>query len=174
MKRFILVVISCIFVVALTGWYGFVQMDSGLKGEQKGEMEQQRMKMNEGMMKQMMEKCMVVMFLGATPLLAQSFEGNDYEKGKTLYRNKCRFCHGIRGDGKGPASEPLLGHPVDFTNSKFWQEDVEKKIEDTIKKGKEMMAAFDLEPGEIKAIVWYMSHTFKKAAQNNNSGMDEK
>jgi Cytochrome c. len=105
---------------------------------------------------------MVVMFLGAASLLAQSFEGNEYEKGKTLYTNKCQFCHGIRGDGKGPAAESLLGHPVDFTDSKFWQDDVEKKIEDTIKKGKEMMPAFDLEPGEIKAIIWYMSHTFKR------------
>jgi hypothetical protein len=48
MKRFILVVISCIFVVALTGQYSFAQMDSG-------------MKMDEGMMKQMMEKCQPMM-----------------------------------------------------------------------------------------------------------------
>ena len=57
MKRFILVVISCIFVVVLTGWYSFAQMDSGMKGE----MKQQGMKMDEGMMKQMMEKCQPMM-----------------------------------------------------------------------------------------------------------------
>jgi hypothetical protein len=50
MKRFILVVISCLFVVALTGRYGFAQTDSGMKG-------QQDMKMDEGKMKQMMEEC---------------------------------------------------------------------------------------------------------------------
>jgi len=61
MKRFILVVISCIFVVALTGRYSFAQMDSSMKGEQKGEMKQQGMKMDEGMMKQMMEKCQPMM-----------------------------------------------------------------------------------------------------------------
>src|SRR4030043_846658 len=55
-KRFILVVISCIFIVALTGRYSFAQTDSGMKGEQKGEMKQQGMKMDEGMMKKMMEK----------------------------------------------------------------------------------------------------------------------
>ena len=49
MKRFILVVISCIFVVALTGRHSFAQTDSGMKGEQKGEMKQQGMKMDEGM-----------------------------------------------------------------------------------------------------------------------------
>ena len=61
MKRFILVVISCIFVVTLTGQYSFAQTDSGMKGEQKGEMKQQGMMMDEGMMKQMMEKCQPMM-----------------------------------------------------------------------------------------------------------------
>jgi len=124
-------------------------------------------------MKRIFGCAVVVLFLGAAPLLAQTFEGNEYDKGKTLYKNKCQFCHGIRGDGKGPAAEPLLGHPVGFINSKFWEDDVEKKIEDTIKKGKEMMPAFDLEPDEIKTIIWYMSHTFKKATQNNNLWRDE-
>src|SRR4030042_6539805 len=61
MKRFILVVIGCIFVVALTGLYSFAQTDSGMKSEQKGEMKQQGMKMEEGMMKQMREKCQPMM-----------------------------------------------------------------------------------------------------------------
>ncbi len=119
-------------------------------------------------MKRILGCAIVALFLGAAPLLAKSSKGNEYDKGETLYKNKCQFCHGIRGDGKGPAAEPLLGHPVDFTNSKFWQGDGEKNIEDTIKNGKEMMPAFNLEPGEIKAIISYMSHTFKNATQHNN------
>jgi mono/diheme cytochrome c family protein len=104
--------------------------------------------------------------------LARSSEGNEYEKGKTLYKNKCQFCHGMTGDGKGPAAEPLLGHPVAFIDPTFWAADVEKKIEDTIKKGKEMMPAFNLNPAEIKAIIWYMSHTFMNTTQNNNVRRD--
>jgi hypothetical protein len=57
MKRFILVVISCIFVVALTGRYSFAQTGCCKKGE----MKQQGMKMDEGMMKQMTEKCQPMM-----------------------------------------------------------------------------------------------------------------
>ncbi len=110
----------------------------------------------------------VAMLLGAAPLSAQGVEGNEYAKGKTLYRNKCQFCHGLRGDGKGPAAEPLLGHPVDFTDSKFWQGDVEKKIGETIKKGKEMMPAFDLAPAEIEDIILYISQTFKKPVQDKH------
>ena len=108
----------------------------------------------------------IAMLLGAAPLLAKGAEKNEYGKGKTLYRNKCEFCHGLRGDGKGPAAEPLLGHPVDFTDPEFWQGDAGKRIEETIKKGKEMMPAFDLAPGQIKDIVLYISQTFKKPAQN--------
>jgi len=128
----------------------------------------------EYLMKRVFWCAVVVMFLGAAPLLSESVEGDEYGKGETLYKNKCQFCHGMRGDGKGPAAEPLLGHPVDFTNSKFWQDDVQKKIEDTIKKGKEMMPAFDLTPDDIKAIIGYMSHTYKKAVQSSNQGRDEK
>ncbi len=108
---------------------------------------------------------MVVLFLGAVPLWAQSPERNEYEKGKTLYEDKCSFCHGIRGDGKGPAAEPLLGHPADFTDSGFWQGDVEKKIEHTIENGKELMPAFTLEPDQIKDIIRYMSRAFKEATR---------
>src|SRR5664280_1995969 len=56
MKRFILVIISCVFVVTLTCLYSIAQTDNGMKDEQKGEMKQQGMKMGEEMMKQMMEK----------------------------------------------------------------------------------------------------------------------
>ena len=134
----------------------------------------------ECLMKRILGCVAVVLLLGVVHLLAQNFEGNEYEKGKTLYKNKCQFCHGMRGDGKGPAAESLLMHPEDFTTSEFWQDDVEKKIdaekkiEDTIEKGKEMMPAFNLEAGEIKATILYMSNTFKKQSKSNNSGRDEK
>ena len=83
-------------------------------------------------------------------------------KGKTLYTDKCAFCHGVNGDGKGPVGEPLKGEPVDFTNPKFWQEDVVKKIDVTVKNGIEMMPAIYLTPDEIKDITKYIKQTFKK------------
>jgi hypothetical protein len=61
MKRFILVVISCTFLVALISGYSFARTDNGMKDEQKGKMQQQGMKMDEEMMKQMMEKCQTMM-----------------------------------------------------------------------------------------------------------------
>jgi len=108
--------------------------------------------------------------LNSRYLNAQYSKGNDYEKGKAIYKNKCQFCHGIMGDGKGPASEPLLGHPEDFTDSKFWKDDVPIKMYKTILNGKQMMPAFNLGPDEIKALTVYITGTFKKTTQENKKG----
>jgi len=117
-------------------------------------------------MKRIPEWAVFVAFLGVVALLPLIVEANDDDRGKALYQDKCGFCHGQRGDGKGPAAEPLAGHPVSFANSGFWKGDAEMKIEETIKKGKEMMPAFDLETDEIKAIIRYMSEVFKKGTRN--------
>ncbi len=61
MNKNILVVISCVLFVALTGLNGFAQTDNGMKDDRKGEMQQQGMKMDDEMMKQMMEKCQPMM-----------------------------------------------------------------------------------------------------------------
>ena len=121
MKRFTLLIISCIFFVALNSQY----------------------------------------------INAQNSKSNDYVKGKAVYKNKCQFCHGIMGDGKGPASEPLLGHPEDFTDSKFWEEDVPMKMYKTILNGKQMMPAFKLVPAEINALTVYITETFKNSTKKN-------
>ena len=113
MKVFVLVALSCFFVVALTPGNSFARTHGNLKG-------------------------------------------------KTLYTDKCAFCHGVNGDGKGPVGEPLKGQPMDFTDTRFWQEDVVKKIDVTVKNGKEMMPAIYLKPDEIKAITLYIKQTFKK------------
>jgi mono/diheme cytochrome c family protein len=120
-------------------------------------------------MKRILGCVMIVVFLGAAPLLTKSVDGGEYDRGGTLFKNKCQLCHGSRGDGRGPAAESLTRHPVGFTDSSFWQKDVGKEIENTIKNGKEMMPAFDLETDEINAIIGYMFHAFKKATRNDES-----
>ncbi len=59
-------------VLMLTATYGFAQTDGGMKGEQKEEMKQQGMKMDEETMKQMMEKCQ--------PMMKQMMDGGMMEK----------------------------------------------------------------------------------------------
>ena len=56
MKRFILIIVSCVFAASLTCGCSFARTNSGVKDERKGEMKQQGMQMNDEMMKQMMAK----------------------------------------------------------------------------------------------------------------------
>jgi mono/diheme cytochrome c family protein len=39
------------------------------------------------------------------------------QKGKEIYEKKCALCHGVRGDGKGPASTGLNPKPTNFKDS---------------------------------------------------------
>jgi len=39
------------------------------------------------------------------------------QKGEEIYEKKCALCHGIKGDGKGPASAGLNPKPTNFKES---------------------------------------------------------
>lgn len=104
---------------------------------------------------------LVGVFLGITLLNVRSNAGSEYDEGKSLYTSNCQICHGIKGDGNGPAAFSLSPKPRNFTDAAFWQNDVEKKITTIVTNGKPPMPSFTLKPGEIKALIYYMSHTFK-------------
>jgi DMSO reductase family type II enzyme heme b subunit len=52
--------------------------------------------------------------LGAFPGVAGAQAG-DPGAGKAVYEQKCRSCHGEKGDGQGPGAERLDPRPRDFT-----------------------------------------------------------
>jgi mono/diheme cytochrome c family protein len=87
---------------------------------------------------------------------------DQFDEGKTLYGEKCVICHGLLGNGEGPASAAFSPPPADFTKPQFWQrQDIDQFIANTVKNGHPPMPAFNLPPEEIKSIIDYMSHTFK-------------
>ena len=45
--------------------------------------------------------------------------GEFREKGRTIYMERCSFCHGLMGDGEGPAAKYLDPRPRDFTLGTF-------------------------------------------------------
>ena len=47
-------------------------------------------------------------------------------RGRTLFRQHCAICHGVRGDGRGIRSEGLDPAPMDFTNPR-WRESVARR-----------------------------------------------
>ncbi|MBI2889730.1 MAG: cytochrome c [Nitrospirae bacterium] len=62
--------------------------------------------------------CGVGMVL-ALPVAARAVGGGDLERGREVYRQFCRACHGDAGDGKGPAAELLNTPPRDFQRAVF-------------------------------------------------------
>jgi mono/diheme cytochrome c family protein len=82
--------------------------------------------------------------------------------GKQIYTDKCLPCHGEKGDGNGAMAVAFNPPPASFIDSKFWQNDVEKKITNAVTNGKGVMIPVDLKPGEINAVTTYIKQTFKK------------
>jgi mono/diheme cytochrome c family protein len=100
------------------------------------------------------------LFLGVAVLGAPSV--SMAQDGKQIFVDKCVPCHGEKGDGKGPMSSIFDPKPGNFNDSKFWQGDVNKKITESVTKGKNQMVPVDLKADDIKAVIDYMTHSFKK------------
>jgi mono/diheme cytochrome c family protein len=113
-------------------------------------------------MKRINRGFLVVLILGLMALPGVNAASENSDKGKDLYANNCQICHGIKGDGKGQAGLALNPRPTDFTKPGFWKNDPEKKITDSIMKGRGIMPPVALKPDEIKAVIEYMTRTFKK------------
>jgi mono/diheme cytochrome c family protein len=103
-----------------------------------------------------------IMLFGAGAVWTNDTMADEYDQGKSLYQGKCQICHGVNGDGNGPAAASLTPKPADFANPAFWQKNNDEKMSDTIEHGHGMMPPFDLSPDQIKAVVDYISHAFKK------------
>jgi mono/diheme cytochrome c family protein len=84
------------------------------------------------------------------------------QKGKEIYESKCAACHGVNGDGKGPAGAGLNPKPANF------RESLAEKITDgeffwKITTGRGPMPSFEkqLTRTERWEVINYI-HTFKK------------
>ena len=84
------------------------------------------------------------------------------QDGKQIFVDKCAPCHGEKGDGKGPMASTFDPKPGNFCDPKFWQGDVDKKITDSVTKGKNQMVPVNLKPDEIKAVTEYITKTLVK------------
>lgn len=53
---------------------------------------------------------------GAEPVVTET---ESLRAGRSLYASYCAGCHGVSGDGKGPAADMLIVKPRDFTSGLF-------------------------------------------------------
>ena len=79
-------------------------------------------------------------------------------KGKALYLQKCFFCHGEKGDGKGPVADTLKPNPRDFTRDEFKYGCSDEAVFKTIAKGVPAtpMAPFEGQLSEEE--IWHLVH----------------
>lgn len=83
------------------------------------------------------------------------------ERGKAIYHGKgtCVGCHGVEGNGRGPAAAQLNPPPRNFRHHGFWRHRTEGEIFWVIKHGSPgtAMAAFGpvLSDEEIWSVIWY-------------------
>jgi mono/diheme cytochrome c family protein len=124
-------------------------------------LEMNRPRKEEHLMRRVLGFAVIGLLLGILLLLVKTAGADEYAEGKKLYGDNCQICHGADGQGNGPAGSALSPKPANFTEPKFWQGDVEKKIRYTIENGHGMMPAFNLTQAKIKDIIDYLTHTFK-------------
>src|SRR5699024_5510130 len=55
--------------------------------------------------------------LAAYPVPSAPEATPDVAQGAMIYQHQCAQCHGVRGDGSGPAGRHLDPPPIDFTDT---------------------------------------------------------
>lgn len=84
--------------------------------------------------------------------------------GARLYSTSCLVCHGVKGDGKGPAGIALKPPPTNFTLAAWSAQATDDQIKAAIRAGvpgTSMKAYPKFQEAELNALVLHL-RTFKK------------
>lgn len=87
------------------------------------------------------------------------------EEGKTIYDTNCAACHGVSGDGAGPAAVALTPKPRNFVQGQFKYGGDDASLTKTVQNGVKntAMPAWkdSVNPEQTKAVIAYLK-AFKK------------
>jgi mono/diheme cytochrome c family protein len=97
---------------------------------------------------------------------AEGFDREHLRHGAAVYKNRCSGCHGITGDGQGPAAEFLMPKPRDyrqgifkFTSTSYGLKPARQDLIRTIRRGAKgtSMPAFPwMSDRDLEAVVDYV------------------
>lgn len=90
---------------------------------------------------------------------AQPAVAADAAAGKAIYEANCTACHGIAGNGKGPAAIALTPKPTDFTAAATWAGKTDDQVLATVRAGRpgtSMTAFTQLNDEELGNVVAYL------------------
>lgn len=95
-----------------------------------------------------------------------SVSGHHLERGRAVYAKRCESCHGVSGDGRGPAALTLVPKPRDyrkgvfkFTSTKYGARPRLDDLKRTVRRGipGTSMPSFNLLPKEeVDAVIDYV------------------
>jgi mono/diheme cytochrome c family protein len=84
----------------------------------------------------------------------------DLEMGKRIYQERCKVCHGSKGDGKSFAANALNPPPKNFTSEQSKKQLTQKRMIDSATNGRPRTAMMPwknvLTKKEIRAVVHYI------------------
>ena len=101
--------------------------------------------------------------LGSSTVAQAALKPGDPVRGKKIFRSFCVQCHGIKGNGQGPAARALMNKPANFTDPALWASHDENFFLETIRHGRGGMAPYwdVLTPQQILDVLSY-EKTFRK------------
>ena len=102
--------------------------------------------------------------LGSSTVAQAALKPGDPVRGKKIYRSFCVQCHGIKGNGQGPAAGALMNKPANFTDPALWASHDENFFLETIRHGRGGMAPYwdVLTPQQILDVLSYEKKFRKK------------
>ncbi len=83
----------------------------------------------------------------------------DPAAGRAVFEANCTACHGLAGDGKGPAALALKVKPADFTQAVWWSTRTDTDVAASIRAGKPgtpMVAFSSLTDVQVADLVAYL------------------
>ena len=84
----------------------------------------------------------------------------DLATGRKIYLDRCKVCHGVKGDGKSFAANALHPPPKNFTSAKSKKELTLERMIRSVTEGRDGTAMMpwenNLTAGEIRAVVHYI------------------